>query len=777
MIDEIAVALGGHKVEFDKSTRCINGKMLSEKHTLPSHTKHFSMQKLQLLFSLCALPGLSSCTTAMAQPTTVEAEAKLAAGDAKIHEIAEASGGKAVSIARDWQPLLFADLPATGDEFTVWARYSGAAILVKAELPSGQKDLQWLWDKPASLEWKRVGRFSREQIGKRLVVIRGRGGGQGPILDAVLFSTDDGFKPQAPAAGAATQNGANTNAAADDAAKNANLNEGAAVALGIKDAPSGAFFEAEAHATANVIEAPGASGGKAVKSDNDWQPLIGVPLPAGEAFKVWVRHKGGPITVKTQTGDRWFWTNPGEWKWTETDVFSREELGQTLRVGRNDGSAKPDSPQIDAVVLSPEKKRDLPANAPNPNLPAQKVAASIDWNQTVGAVPVLAWGINEHEIMTNDGATPEFQKHLGALQSPLIRIHYGGSGDAWTSAQKRDWDIEKIRSGFKKSTGFGNAKIMVNISKWPSWISREGTLTPAQEDQFAAMMGRLVTIFRDDLKQNVAYWEILNELDNSYEKAGKLDDLWRLYNKCAAAMRQADPKAKLGGAAFTWAKGAWIDGFLKNCPDAQFISWHNYGTGDHYEGNAEIFEKVRSNLGGNARGAMERVKKSGRQLETFLTEYNVKYTWDPYERRHQNVVGAIFNALAVKEIAQLGLTGANLWQQRGNAYGTLIDNTDKTFIGYHLYQLGPKFLVGKAHKATSGDEKKLELWPVTRADGKKSLLVIAKADHSLVLPAAQTLLPGFKVAHQLNAQGFVEKLEPKTGEFTVPGYSLTLLAQ
>ena len=60
-----------------------------------------------------------------------------------------------------------------------------------------------------------------------------------------------------------------------------------------------------------------------------------------------------------------------------------------------------------------------------------------------------------------------------------------------------------------------------------------------------------------------------------------------------------------------------------------------------------IYEKVESNVGGNARGALELVKKygNGRKLETFLTETNVKYTWDPYERRHQNAVGSVFHAL------------------------------------------------------------------------------------------------------------------------------------
>jgi hypothetical protein len=107
----------------------------------------------------------------------------------------------------------------------------------------------------------------------------------------------------------------------------------------------------------------------------------------------------------------------------------------------------------------------------------------------------------------------------------------------------------------------------------------------------------------------------------------------------------------LGGAAFTFAKPSWIAGFLQNCDDVQFLSWHNYGTGDLYQSNEKLFAGVDSNVGSLAKGALEAVQKfgKGRNIETFLTETNVKYTWDPYERRHQNQVGSLFHALVVKK--------------------------------------------------------------------------------------------------------------------------------
>ena len=735
------------------------------------------MIKIKPIYALAALL-LGGCAAsnfpARAQTTRVEAETKLASGDLKILDLPDASGGKAVSIARDWQPLLIAPLPATGDEFTVWVRYKDKPVLVKADLDGGQKDLGWIWDAPAELTWKRAGRFKREEIGKNLIVIRGGEGGQGPVLDCVVFATDDAYNPDAD-----TKTDAPAATGKDKTDDKANMGENSQVALGLKDAPDGQLYQAEDYAAANVIEAAGASGGKAVVSDNDWQPLVSIPLPkTGDAWKVWVRRKGGPFTVKTKAGDRWNWNKPDKFEWQETDVFSRDELGgENLVIGRNDGGKQPDSVQIDAIVLQPAVKRDLPADKPDAAKPAQKVAASIDWSQTAGPISPLLWGINESEIYDAPKADDtKFQTLLGDLDAPLIRLHRAGSSDAWTSAQTRDWDVAKIKAGFQSSTGLGGARLMVNIANWPSWLSKSEVLEADKVPEFAALCAKLVKVMRDEVKRPVAYWEITNELDGKYEKAGKLDDLWKLYNAVAAAMRREDPNAKLGGPALTWAKAEWVEGFLKNCPDVQFVSWHNYGTGDLYETNADVYGKVETNIGAIARGALELVRKydNGRKLQTFLTETNVKYTWDPYERRHQNAVGSVFHALVVKQMAQDGVTGVNLWAQKGQAYGSLVNGDDTTRPSYQLYQWGPQYLSGQMVKATSGDDKSLEILPVISKNGR-AVLLLNKTDHALKVPAASKLLPGVKVAQSIDTNGFKSNVEIGAGELNLPGYSLTLL--
>ena len=736
---------------------------------------------------------LGGCTSARAQNSMrVEAEANPPSNDVQILDLPDASGGKAVSIPRDWQPLLIAPVPKEGDAFTVWVRYKDAPVLVKADLDGGQKDLQWLWDKPATLTWKKAGRFTREQIGKNLVVIRGGDGGQGPVVDCLVFATDDAYDPNtapapnvpaAPAPGAPAP-GANAPADNAPAANNGapNINDAAALTLGLKKRPDGELIEAEANPPggAQVVEAAGASGGKAVKASGDWQPVFVANLPAGDSWRVWVRSKGGPFAVKAQADgkgvDRWYWDKPADWKWTETDVFTRDELGgKQLTIGRDAGGDKPDTVQIDAVVLAPEKRRELPAVAPDPNAPPQKIAASVDWNQKVGTVPALMWGINENEISKpTDAASPKFQNALGELKTPLIRIHNADLVNRWTSAQTRDWDVEKIKAGFAASKGYGNAKLMININQWPAWMSQSDVLEPDKVADFAALTGRLVKIMRDDVKQPVAYWELTNELESKYENAGKLDELWKLYSALGAAVKKADPGAKIGGAAFTWGNYKWVQSFLSSKPDVDFISWHNYGTGDLFETNAKIYEAAGAAFPDISKSVTKTIAQSGQKVpETFLTEFNVKYTWDPYERRQQNSVGAVFLASVVRHVSLAGISGATLWQERGNAYGSLINADDKIFPAYYLYGWGPKYLTGAIAGATSGDETQLEIMPVISKGGGKAVLLLNKTDHTLQVGAASALLPGVKGAQQINAEGYQAKVS--SGDLSLPGYSLTLL--
>jgi hypothetical protein len=106
-------------------------------------------------------------------------------------------------------------------------------------------------------------------LGETLRVVRGGGGGQGPIVDAVVFGSEK-ISPLRLSTGAAK-----TEAKLDTG--NSNINEGAALRMGMIKAPTGTFVEAEANkprGTSEIVEIAGASGGRAVTSSRIIKPCF-----------------------------------------------------------------------------------------------------------------------------------------------------------------------------------------------------------------------------------------------------------------------------------------------------------------------------------------------------------------------------------------------------------------------------------------------------------------------------------------------------------------------
>jgi xylan 1,4-beta-xylosidase len=741
------------------------------------------------ILAVAMVSNMTSPSPVKAAEMRVEAETNPTARDLKIIEDAAASGGKAVSMPREWQPLLSTALPERGDEWTVWIHHKNGPLLTKIATKDGQKELKWLYDKPADWKWTKVGRYKRDQLGERVLVIRGgKQNGPDAILDCIVFLDDDAAVPGGPNI---TTAAANQNTAQNKPADTGVMPESAALALGAADAPKGTLIEAEANKPGGnnrIVELAGASDGKAVTSDADWQMLFQAPLPSGDAWKIWVRHKHGPLAVKSvengKVKDNWNWKSPAGWEWTDMGTYSRVQLGEGLRIGRQAGGGGKPSPIVDAVVFAPDVIKVLPAFEPDGKAAPLSVKASVDWNKTAGQMKAGMWGWNDYEVLYPErAADKKYQEALRALNPALVRIHHAGFSTTWTNEATRSWDVEKIRAGLKASTGFGNAKIMMNVSGPPKWISEDKLMTPAQEDEFARLCGQLVRVMRDEVKMPVAYWEMTNEYDTTYEKAGRLGDLWRVFNKIAKEVRAVDPNAKVGGPALTWPKPAWLEGFFKNCgQNIDFVTWHNYASGDIYDPNENVLGKAQT-IANMAQDVRDAARKwvPGRNLEYFLTELNVKWTWDPMERRHGNNVGAAFLASTLRRTALTdqgrGIDGVTMWHAKGGAYG-IIDADNTLRSPYYLYRWGTRYLTGRIAAAKTDDENSLEVLPITRDDKTVSLLLINKAPRTVQIADGAKLLPaGAKPRmERIDADGYNASPEmPLTGTWSLPGYSVTLL--
>jgi hypothetical protein len=84
---------------------------------------------------------------AFAAEQIVEAE-KSPASDSKVVADAKASGGKAVSNGKSWQPLATVPTPGSGEEITVSIRHKGGPVQMKVVSGDVQNAKDWVWDKP-----------------------------------------------------------------------------------------------------------------------------------------------------------------------------------------------------------------------------------------------------------------------------------------------------------------------------------------------------------------------------------------------------------------------------------------------------------------------------------------------------------------------------------------------------------------------------------------------------------------------------------------------------
>jgi hypothetical protein len=209
-----------------------------------------------------------------------------------------------------------------------------------------------------------------------------------------------------------------------------------------------------------------------------------------------------------------------------------------------------------------------------------------------------------------------------------------------------------------------------------------------------------------------------------------------------------------------------------------FVSWHNYASGSIYDSNEHVLNRTDA-LADQARYIKGAVAKAtaGRKVECFLDEYNIKWVWEPMERRHGNNVGAVFQACVLRRLGLLGLDGVTVWDSRGGAYGLFDDGVRLTG---RLYQLGSRCLVGAMADVSVQGDKDIELIAVQRADGIRSVLLINRANHTVIAKGAAKL--GVSAATptmvRIASDGLSLpqwKQELVGYELRLPGYSVTLV--
>jgi Glycosyl hydrolases family 39 len=357
------------------------------------------------------------------------------------------------------------------------------------------------------------------------------------------------------------------------------------------------------------------------------------------------------------------------------------------------------------------------------------VKVNVDWKNAIAQTTPLLFGSNDYEITDlNKAKDLVFQKHLQDLDIGLIRIHHKELSDRWTNATTKTWDENKIKAVFDVSYP-QKPTIVQNIPGWTKWMKTDGDglLDSSEYDRYADFCADLVTILNQRQHRNILYWEPFNEKEQEYEKAGKLDQLWQIYNLAAKAMKSRDSRIKVGGPALTWDNDRVLASFLDRCGDnVDFISWHRYASGDAKESNEKILAYPPE--------YKEQVKRfraiaakyiRGRTIPLFLSEYNINFTWDSGETRQNNHIGAVWFASSFKHLAESGIEMAASWHLKDGIYG-IIDPSNKLRPAANVFTWANKYLIGTVVE-TKSDRPTLEALAVRQKDGKRSLLLINKS--------------------------------------------------
>ncbi len=556
-------------------------------------------------------------------------------------------------------------------------------------------------------------------------------------------------------------------------------------------APQTSLVEAETVPPGPVITDSSASGGKYVASQQAYQPLASAPLPSGveEPIIVWVRYRGVAVQLKGIATDgsqkelNWLWDRPSAFRWASFGAHSRAELGSKILV--IGGPDRLSSPGVDALIVTTDP--DFNPDAAEPTTPPVSpvpTEVQVDWEKTIGQTTPFTFGTNGAEIASPEAATDTvFKKRFTDTGIRLIRILGDGRLiSTWTNPSTKSWDSAKLKAAYDAFSP-KPPTIIQNIPGWPSWMAqdKDGLLAPSEYDRYAAYCAELVEILNVQQKRKIVYWEPLNEQDDRYKKAGKLDELWKIYTKTAKAMKAKDASIKVGGPALTYDDAGTLASFLKaSAPNVDFVSWHRYATGDVNASNDELMS-IASGFGDQVKTFRKITKQyiPSRTVPLLLGEYNINYSWDSGEKRQNSHIGAVWFASVIKSLADAGINMATSWHLKDGIYGMIgLDNDLRPAAS--VFTWANKYLVGTMVEGTSS-QPAVEVMAVRQKDLSRSVLLINKGAKPASLTSKTTdKLPWegaagsfFRLDEKGISKGSLETLSK--APLALPGYSLVLL--
>lgn len=420
-----------------------------------------------------------------------------------------------------------------------------------------------------------------------------------------------------------------------------------------------------------------------------------------------------------------------------------------------------------------------------PALSQTVTTITVDWTVTISQTTLANFGSNDFQIISLvNVADSTYHNLLKQIDLRLLRFHNANLSDAWSDPAAKTWVASTIRAAYDAYLpAYGTLPTIVQtIPNWPKWMAQSNNLlSPSAYNEYANFCAALVRIINIDQNRRVMYWEPFNERDKIYKDAGKLNELWIIYNKAAIAMKSVDPTIKVGGPALTYNDNSTLAAFLGTCgSNVDFVSWHRYLTGNLALSNDQIMAGS-PNYASQVRSMRSTVIKviPNRQIPLFLGEYNINYSWQSGETRQNTYIGAVWFASVLKHLADAGIEMATSWNAKDGIYG-LIDNSNNLRLSATVFTWANQYLVGANVNATS-DNNLVETMAIRQADGSRSLLLINKVGQPtsvVVRSSGQSLGSGGLPAQRIDQNGESESTISAasfTSGASLPAYSLTLL--
>lgn len=414
---------------------------------------------------------------------------------------------------------------------------------------------------------------------------------------------------------------------------------------------------------------------------------------------------------------------------------------------------------------------------------APKTVAEIDvdWEKHTIEVSPLLLGANDYRVTNlKTAANSLMHDRVRKLGLRMIRIRYPHLSSILTDSVNHTWDEEALKETLDPFF-YGNAHLVLNIPTWPAWMKQDHDrlLDPSEYRNYAQFCARLVGILNLKLRLEIEYWEPLGILEARYHRAGQPQELWKLFNIVATAMRLKDPRIKIGGPSSATYDTQVFTSFLEDChSNVDFVCWSDYSFNSIHEPTEKLLAAT-PNYFQRVRTLQSLVRQSipNRHVPLLLSEYNIDYG-NAHSKQDEHI-GAVWFASVIKHLVESGLDMAAISRFKDPANG-LIGHDDRfrpnatVFVWLHQYLMGQVF-------ATTSTHPSVEVLATRPNSQSYRLLLINKSaqDEVISLQTREILMSQKIEILTLDRSGvdrlYLSSIDLYKRPWTLPAHSLRLL--